>query len=115
MRDNRDGLTTGCKVWFWLVIIANALTAIGGLALISTSPFLGISTVASGAALVVAAVMILFKYKKEGLYIIIGVCVINCLINIGVYNQGIVSSIISSGVSALISYYFVDKNGHIIR
>lgn len=109
-----DEVTKGCKVWFWFVIIMNSISALSGLALISAMPFLGVITVVSGIAIAGGAGMILFKYKKVGLYIIIGVAVVNCFINI-INNVGILTSIISAVLCPAISYYFISKNIHIIK
>lgn len=109
-----DAVTKGCKVWFWFVIIVNALSAVSGLALISAIPFVGLVTVISGIAIAAGSGMILFKHKKVGLYIIIGMAVVNCFINI-VNNAGILTSIISAVLCPAISYYFVNKNSDIIK
>ena len=109
-----DTITKGCKVWFWFVLIVNALSAVSGFVLLSTIPFLGFVTIISGIAIAVGAGMIMFKCKKVGLYIIIGMAVINCLINI-VNNAGILTSIISAVLCPAISYYFVKKNTNVIQ
>lgn len=74
----------GCKMWLWFadVINVDVYSVVSGLALISAILFLGVITVISGIVIMTGSRMILFKHKKVGLYIIIGMFVVNCCINI---------------------------------
>lgn len=107
-------LTRGCKIWFWLLLIVNALSAAFGLLLIMASPVLGLVMAISGTAIAVGAGMVLFKHKRSGLRIIIAMTVINCLTNI-ISNVGILTSVLLAVLCPAISYYFVKKNSNIIR
>lgn len=118
-----DTLTTGCKVWFWIVLIGNGLAALLSLASLFLLPALGIisgiiGVIISIAVSVVAAVasgMILFKYSKTGLTLLIAGYVIGCLNNIIFNDTGILVAVIPAIVGSAISCYFVNKNADVIQ
>lgn len=113
-QELKNEMTKGSKIWFWFVIIVNILSAVSGLILISSMPDIGILSVISGIVLAIGAGIILFKHKKLGWYLIAGMAVVNCFINV-VNGVGIIGSVLSSVLCPAISYYFMNKNSNIIK
>ena len=113
----RTTLTTGCKVWFWIVLIVNTIFAIL-MTFVSSSPIsylvpsAGMGTL-SCAAMAIGAGFILFARKKIGLYIIFAGAAIGFISNItsGI-NFG--ASLLGGFINPLICYYFVNKNSDVI-
>lgn len=129
----RTDLTTGCKVWFWILLVANALSAIGGIIRIPLSPLLGIFTVISSVVVAASSYLIMFRHIRSGLYAIIAMTVldfvsaiINCITS-GIFSNlpgasGILAALLAGVVGLLIcairpalSYYFVNSNADIIK
>lgn len=107
-------MTKGCKIWFWIVLVLNAITALANLSLMSYALGTGIILVLAGAVIVSGAEMILFKQSKIGLYLVIGVAVLECIANLASYiNPGY--AVISAVINPLTSYYFVNKNSAVIK
>lgn len=107
-------MTKGCKIWFWIVLVLNAITALVNLSLMSYALGTGIILVLAGAVMVSGAAMILFKQSIIGLYLVNGVAVLECIANLaGHINPGY--AVISAVINPLISYYFVNKNSAVIK
>lgn len=112
--ERENVMTIGCKVWFWLVLILNSISALTNFALFSYSSVWGIILKLSSIVIVAGAAMILFKQRKVGLYMIIAMDAIGCIVNI-TYHVNVVYALISSGLNVAISYYFVNKNSSVIK
>lgn len=98
-------MTTGLKVWLWIVLVVNAIAGVGAIMTALLVPLMWIVVVAE--ALVVAgAAMLLFPRKKMGFYLICGGTVIGFLMNV-VLGQGIVSSLASAVISVLIVWLLI--------
>ena len=64
-------MTTGLKVWLWLVLVVNAIAGVTAVVTALLIPFMWVVVVAE--ILVVAgAVMLLFPRKKMGFFLICG-------------------------------------------
>ena len=107
-------MTKGSKVWFWVVLIVNILSALSGFMIMSSMPKLAVMSIISGVGLAVGAGIILFRQKKYGLYVIIGMAILNCLYMV-VNKANIVFAVLSAVLNPLISYYFVNKNADVIK
>lgn len=116
-------MTTGCKVWFWLVILGN-ISLVGNnlelmfrlweYAFMSSAFKLALVGILSGLVSVAGAAIILFRQRKFGLYMIIAMSVIVCVVNI-MCHVNIIFALVSAVLNPLISYYFVNKNSVIIK
>lgn len=105
-------MTTGCKVWLWLVLVLNLISLLGGLIAIIGNPILGILIVVTEIAIVAGAAMLLFNRKKIGFYVIVGAAVVAFVLNL-ISGAGLISSLISVICLPGITYLFVSKNSGI--
>lgn len=98
-------MTTGLKVWLWLVLVFNAIGAVTSVATAFLIPGMWIVVVAE--VLVVAgAAMLLFPRKKMGFYLICGGAAVNLVLNI-ILGGNIVSSVISAVIMPLIVWLLI--------
>ena len=98
-------MTTGLKVWLWLVLVFNAIGAVTSVIAALLVPLMWLVVVAE--ALVVAgAVMLLFPRKKMGFYLICGGAVVNLIVNI-IVGGNIVTSVISAVIMPLIIWLLI--------
>lgn len=111
---NEGTLSKGCKIWFWFVLVVNVLSAFANLSLMSYSPGLALFAVLSGGVLAGGSAMILFKQKKIGLYMIIAMAVLACIVNIA-NHVNVLFAVLSAVLNPAISYYFVNKNAAVIK
>ncbi len=95
-------MSTGLKVWLWVVLVLNAITALLCIPVALLVPLAWVSVILE-AILLVGVCMILFKRKKMGFYVLIGSSVLNLIVNI-VIGESIVKSIISAVLFPLITY-----------
>ncbi len=95
-------MSTGLKVWLWIVLVLNAIIGLLCIPLALLVPVLWVSVILE-VILIVGVCMLLFKQKKMGFYILIGTSVLNLIINV-VGGQGIVKSLISAILFPLITY-----------
>lgn len=107
-------LTKGCKIWFWIVLVVNIILVLSNLSLISYFPGLALFSVLSGGILAGGSAIILFKQKKVGLYMIISMAVLACIVNIA-NDVNMAFSIICAVFTPAISYYFVNENAAVIK
>ena len=115
-QDNSESseISKGCKIWFWFVLIMNAISAVSSLALSSYAPGAAMLGAVSGIVLCAGAAIILFKKKKIGFYMIVGMAVVVLIYNL-TSGANAAFSIIAAIANPLISYYFVNKNVNIIK
>ena len=92
----------------------NAISAVSSLALLSYAPGVAMLGAVSGIALCAGAAIILFKKKKIGLYMIVGMAVVVLIYNL-TSGANAAFSIIAAIANPFISYYFVNKNANIIK
>ena len=118
----RTDLTTGCKVWFWIMLVSNVVSAISGIMVIPVASVIGIEAVISGIVLAASSYLIMFKHMKGGLYAIIAMALINFIvsliyfISIGVFSGILLLvEILEVAVGPALSYYFVNSNADIIK
>ena len=75
-------ISTGLKVWLWVVIVFNGLGAISNLTSIGQSPLASIISILLEAALIYSCVLIMFKTKKLGFKLMCIVAGVNALYTI---------------------------------
>lgn len=101
-------MSTGLKVWLWIVLVLNAITVVTTVLGALLNPLLFVSAI--GTALIIVGVcMILFKQKKLGLYIICGMEAISLVFNI-IGGGNIIISIISAVLMPGITYLLMKSN-----
>lgn len=75
-------ISTGLKIWLWVVIVFNGLGAISNLTKIGQSPLASIIGILLEAALIYACVLIMFKTKKLGFKLMCIVAGVNALYSV---------------------------------
>lgn len=75
-------VSTGLKVWLWIVIVLNAISALGNLGSIANSPVATIISIVLEVIMIYAAVLIMFQTKKLGFKLMCGVAVANVVVTI---------------------------------
>lgn len=75
-------ISTGLKVWLWIVIVFNGLSAISSLTSIGDSPVSTIISIILDAIMIYACVMIMFQKKKLGFKLMVIFAVINAVVSI---------------------------------
>lgn len=104
----KNTLSTGSKVWLWLMIAGSIISIISGLIAVTVSFTIGVYSIIAGIIQLASVVTMLFKQKKEGFYILCGVVVINFIFNI-TYNVSTPLALISGFASIAITYLLVYK------
>jgi len=99
-------MTTGLKIWLWLVFVVNAISAVISIIAALVLPMLWVTVIAT--ILVIVGAVMLLQTKKTGFYLICGASVIALIINV-VSGQNIVSSLISAVLMPLIIYLLMRK------
>ncbi len=124
-------VSTGLKVWLWIVIVLNALSALGNLTSIGDAPVTAIISIVLEAVMIYAAVLIMFQTKKLGFKLMCLVAIVNVVVSIitviftgiiagalagnalvGLISGiiGIITSIIIAAICPLITYLFMKKD-----
>ncbi|MCI8586911.1 MAG: hypothetical protein HFI92_13680 [Lachnospiraceae bacterium] len=98
-------MTTGLKVWLWLVLVFNAIGAVTSVAAAFLIPGMWI-VVAAEVLVVAGAVMLLFPRKKMGFYLICAGAAVSLVLNI-ILGGNIVSSVISAVIMPLIIWLLI--------
>lgn len=75
-------VSTGLKVWLWIIIVLNGLSAVGSLFSIGNAPLSSILSVVLNAVMVYACIMILFQMKKLGFKLMCIIAVVNAIVSI---------------------------------
>ena len=110
-------LTTGCKVWFWLIFICNILTIllyIGTIAMSTVAVSIGICMIVLCAIHTAGIALLLFLNKKFGFYLVITGAVFSMIANIWMGTSA-VYAIVMAAISPCITFYFISKNKEIIQ
>ena len=98
-------MTTGLKVWLWLVLVVNAIAGVTAVVTALLIPFMWVVVVAE--ILVVAgAVMLLFPRKKMGFFLICRGNAVSLIVNV-ILGQNIVSSVVSAVLMPLIIWLLI--------
>lgn len=107
-------MNTGLKVWLWLVLVVNALSAISTFRLYSVAALVtggyAIVTVSlvCSALIIAGTAILLFARKKLGFYLMCACALLGLIMNIVIGNNLIVS-IISAVLCPLITFLLMRK------
>lgn len=110
LRKNEEKrMTKGCKIWLWIVFIAQIISAISGAAVVRIEPSTGIYTIAVSGVAAIGIAILLFMHKRYGFYLYVLVVLVGLVINIknGI-NIGM--AVFMAVVSPLITFLFMQKN-----
>lgn len=105
-------VSTGLKVWLWIVIVLNAISALGNISSIGSAPVTTIISIALEAAMIYAAVLIMFQTKKLGFKIMCAVAVVNVVVTIitsifaGVLAAALAGTAVIGLIAAIIGIIF---------
>lgn len=100
-------MSTGLKVWLWIVLIANAITGVLSMIAAVLAPVLWISVIMN--AVIIAGAIMLLRMKRIGFFIICGAAAVSFIINV-IGQQNIIVSLISAVVMPLIIYLLMRKD-----
>lgn len=107
-------MTKGCKIWLWVMLIANVISLVLGVVSIGILGAVGIYTVVAGIIAVIGVCLLLFKKKRIGFYILIVLAVVGLVVNIKV-GANIVMSILSAIIAPALTFFFISKNQDVIK
>ena len=107
-------MTKGCKNWLWFMLVVNILTVIAGVVTIPTNTLTGIYSVIADIVRITGVALLLFRQRKNGLYLIIVIAVINVIVA-AVNGVNIILALISAAIYPAVTYYFVSKNNNIFK
>lgn len=75
-------VSTGLKVWLWILIVLDGISAAGSLMQIGDSVFNALWGVASNAIMIYACVLIMFQRKKLGFKIMVIMTAIGAVVSV---------------------------------
>lgn len=75
-------ISTGLKVWLWIVIVLNGLSVISNLTKIGSNPFGSIVSIVLEAVMIYACIMIMFQMKKLGFKLMVIMAVVNAVFSV---------------------------------
>ena len=107
-------MTKGCKNWLWFMFVVNILTVIPGVVTIPTNTLTGIYSVIADIVRIAGVALLLFRQRKNGIYLIIVIAVINVIVA-AVNGVNIILALISAAIYPAVTYYFVSKNNNIFK
>lgn len=101
-----DNISKGARIWLWFVLVVNCLSAIGLLRGFAISPLITILTLVLEAILIFGVVLMLFKQKKLGFYLVCGMAAFTLVLNI-IGGSNLILSIVSAVVMPGITFLFI--------
>jgi len=107
-------MTTGCKIWLWIMLVANAISLVLGIISFSTLGVIGIYTIVAGIIAIVGICLLLFKKKRIGFYILLALAVVGLVVNIA-NGANIAVSILSAIIAPALTFFFISKNQSVIK
>lgn len=107
-------MTTGCKIWLWIMLVANAISLVLGIISFSALGVIGIYTIAAGILAIVGICLLLFKKKRIGFYILLALAVVGLIVNIA-NGANIAVSILSAIIAPALTFFFISKNQSVIK
>lgn len=72
-------VSTGLKVWLWVIIVFNGISVLGSLGSIASAPLQTIISIVLNAGMIAAGMLIMFKMKKAGFKIMVAVAAVNAV------------------------------------
>lgn len=108
-KNEEKKMTKGCKIWLWILFIAQIISAISGAAVVRIEPSTGIYTIVVSGVAAIGIAILLFMHKRYGFYLYVLVVLVGLVINIknGI-NIGM--AVFMAVVSPLITFLFMQKN-----
>ncbi|MBQ8184823.1 MAG: hypothetical protein IJ036_03445 [Lachnospiraceae bacterium] len=101
-------MSTGLKVWLWIVFVVNIIGTVVGLVGNILGGVWGWVSIVLGVVGIVAVGMMLFKQKKTGFTMLIGVEVLSIVVSL--FAGGIVSTIIGAALFLGITWLFLKND-----
>jgi hypothetical protein len=95
-------MSTGLKIWLWIILVLNAIGAVLSAFAMLIAPISALAVVME-IVLIAGIVLLLFKQKKLGFYIMVGCSAAGLIINI-MLAQGLLRSIFSAIIAPGITY-----------
>lgn len=93
-------MTTGLKGWLWFVLIVNVLSGLGAIPTALVFPLAWISVLLE-VLIVVGTVLLLFKQKKMGYYLILAAAILGLIVNVAIGSNvilAVISAVIMPGI-----------------
>lgn len=124
-------ISTGLKVWLWIVIVMNGISAVRNVFNIAKNPLSTIITIVIEALMIYACVLIMFQMKKFGFKLMCIAAIINAVVSVVVVViaglavgalggsaaaglagglVGAVLVVIMAAICPLITYFLMKKN-----
>lgn len=75
-------VSTGLKVWLWVIIGFNGISVLGSLGSITSAPLSTIISIVLNAGMIAAGILIMFKMKKAGFKIMVAVAAVNAVVSV---------------------------------
>lgn len=72
-------VSTGLKVWLWVIIVFSGLSVLGSFGSIASAPLPTIISIVLDAGMIAAGILIMFKMKKAGFKIMVAVAAVNAV------------------------------------
>lgn len=73
-------VSTGLKVWLWIIIVFNGINVLTSLGSIAISPLSTLINIVLNAGMIAAGILIMFKMKKVGFKIMVAVAAVNAVV-----------------------------------
>ncbi len=102
-------MTTGLKVWLWIIFILSIIGCILNIIAAIAIPVNWLMVI-GGLCIVVGSAIILFQIKKLGFYFICLAAVISFIGNIVIGSYSIIAALIGAIIVPLITYLLMKKN-----
>lgn len=95
-------MTTGLKVWLWVVFVLNIISAVTSVFAAMLLPILWVSVVLE-IVIIVGIGLLLFGQKKIGYYLVCAMAVLGLIVNV-VLGTNIIYAVISAVLMPLITW-----------
>ncbi len=97
---------TGAKVWLWIVLVLNAISCVTLIPLLLVVPVAAAISIVLELVLIVGVVMLLFKRKKIGFYMLCACALLTMISNI-IAGTGIIRAVASSVLLPVITFLVI--------
>lgn len=102
-------LNTGAKVWLWIWFVLAILSCIGCVItmLLGGEMIIELLSIANNIVMLIGIILLLFRQKKVGFYLICAMAAVNIIVNI-ISGYGIIVSLCGA-IGPIITYLFLRK------
>ncbi len=106
-------MSKGCKIWLWLLLIANVLASVGLVyfwidGYVLTEDL--ISAVVCGVVLIAGVCILLFKQNKIGFYLILVASIMEFVYSLMFKDVPLNQAVIGAAILPLITFLFLRKS-----